>query len=76
MVINLAQGAIRYNLSKKALMKLKLPVPKNNEEQQKIADCLSSIDELIDAQSNKIEALKTHKKGLMQQLFPANDAAF
>lgn len=39
-------------------------------EQQKIADCLSSIDDLINAQRKKIEALKTHKKGLVQQLFP------
>ncbi len=39
-------------------------------EQQKIADCLSSVDELIAAQARKVEALKTHKKGLMQQLFP------
>lgn len=40
------------------------------EEQQKIADCLSSIDDLIRAQGERIEALKQHKKGLMQQLFP------
>lgn len=40
-------------------------------EQQKIADCLSSLDDLITAQAKKIEALKEHKKGLMQQLFPA-----
>ena len=39
-------------------------------EQQKIAECLSSADELIVAQARKLEALKTHKKGLMQQLFP------
>lgn len=39
-------------------------------EQQKIADCLSSVDELITAQTQKLEALKTHKKGLMQNLFP------
>jgi type I restriction enzyme S subunit len=39
-------------------------------EQQKIAACLSSLDELIAAQAQKAEALKTHKKGLMQQLFP------
>lgn len=39
-------------------------------EQQKIADCLCSVDELIAVQSRKVEALKTHKKGLMQQLFP------
>ena len=40
------------------------------EEQQKIADCLSSLDDLIRAREQRIEALKTHKKGLMQQLFP------
>ena len=39
-------------------------------EQQKIADCLSSLHELIAAQAQKVDALKTHKKGLMQQLFP------
>ena len=39
-------------------------------EQQKIAECLSSVDELIAAQARKLDALKTHKKGLMQQLFP------
>jgi type I restriction enzyme, S subunit len=39
-------------------------------EQQKIAGCLSSTDELIAAQARKVDALKTHKKGLMKQLFP------
>ncbi|WP_324260373.1 restriction endonuclease subunit S [Altererythrobacter sp. H2] len=40
-------------------------------EQKKIADCLSSIDALIAAEAEKLEALKDHKKGLMQHLFPA-----
>lgn len=40
------------------------------EEQQKIADCLGSLDDLIAAEGRKLEALRRHKKGLMQQLFP------
>ena len=43
------------------------------KEQQEIAACLSSLDELISAQSRRLGALRTHKKGLMQQLFPATD---
>ncbi|MHB1036026.1 MAG: restriction endonuclease subunit S, partial [Pirellulales bacterium] len=39
-------------------------------EQQRIADCLSALDARIAAEADKLAALKTHKKGLMQQLFP------
>jgi type I restriction enzyme S subunit len=46
-----------------------LPAP-SLAEQQKIAECLSTLDELIGAESQKLDALKAHKKGLMQQLFP------
>ena len=45
-------------------------IPNSSAEQQKIAECLSSVDELIAAQARKMDALKAHKKGLMQQLFP------
>ena len=51
-------------------MRIKLPSP---AEQKKIADCLVSLDELITAQTQKLTTLKTHKKGLMQQLFPSFD---
>ena len=36
-----------------------------------IADCFTGVDDLITAQSQKLAALKTHKQGLMQQLFPS-----
>lgn len=48
---------------------LRLHVPKP-AEQQRIADCLTSLDDLIAAEIRKLDTLKTHKKGLMQQLFP------
>ncbi|MCB2141454.1 restriction endonuclease subunit S [bacterium] len=42
----------------------------NLGEQQKIAECLSSLDGLIAAEGRKLAALRDHKRGLMQQLFP------
>ena len=57
------------NISKDAFFGVEIPTP-TLQEQQKIADCLSSLDELIAAQARKVEVLKTHKKGLMQQIFP------
>lgn len=57
------------NISKDVFFGVKIPTPQP-EEQQKIADCLSSIDDLITVENQKLDALKTHKKGLMQQLFP------
>lgn len=65
-----AQGAKVLGISPTRLRNVRLPLPHDPAEQQKIADCLGSLDELIAAQARKVEALKTHKKGLMQQLFP------
>ena len=60
------------SLSKANIEKIDVAVP-TLPEQQKIAACLTSIDDLITAKAQKIDALKTHKKGLMQQLFPTSD---
>ena len=59
----------RMAISSDDFMAMPLPVS-TPTEQQKIADCLSSLDELIAAQARKVDALKIHKKGLMQRLFP------
>ena len=58
------------NLNAEIIKLLPISLPKNIKEQQKIADCLSSLDELIVAHQDKLEALKNHKKGLLQNLFP------
>lgn len=66
-----AHGSL--NVSDDDLMALSVPLPDGPyslDEQQKIADCLTSLDEVIAAQGRKVEALKTYKRGLMQQLFP------
>ncbi len=57
------------NISSQQICAFKLLLP-SLPEQQKIADCLSSLDEGIAVQQQKVEALKEHKKGLMQKLFP------
>ena len=63
-------GSTRQRISRDNLSHIKITLPAL-PEQQKIAACLSSLDELITAHSQKLDALKKHKKGLMQQLFPA-----
>jgi type I restriction enzyme S subunit len=63
-------GAAPPKLTLGKLKEIPVPVPSSNKEQQKIADCLASLDELITAQTQKLATVKTHKKGLMQQLFP------
>ncbi|TKB66382.1 MAG: hypothetical protein E8D52_17145 [Nitrospira sp.] len=63
-------GGVRVRIYYKDIARLQLALP-SLPEQQKIAECLSSVDEVIAAQAQKVDALKTHKKGLMQQLFPS-----
>lgn len=63
-------GAAPPKLTLGKLKEIPVPVPENEIEQQKIADCLSSLDEVIAAHSQKLDLLKDHKKGLMQNLFP------
>ncbi|MEI2694122.1 MAG: restriction endonuclease subunit S [Saprospiraceae bacterium] len=67
---NRALGAIPM-LSQKQIKEFPFLIPINPKEQQKIADCLSSLDDIITAENQKLQVLKVHKKGLMQQLFPA-----
>lgn len=57
------------NISKEAFFGIRIPTP-DPDEQQHIADCLSSLDDMIAAESQKLDAFKAQKKGLMQQLFP------
>jgi len=59
-------------INRDSLLAYKVVIPLR-PEQQRIADCLTTLEDLITAQTQKIDTLKTHKKGLMQQLFPALD---
>lgn len=67
-VFPLAQGSTRYNLAKTSFLKLRLGVP-HPDEQRKIADALSSLDDKIAALSDQVKHMQTFKKGLLQQMF-------
>ncbi|EPZ5431184.1 restriction endonuclease subunit S [Vibrio parahaemolyticus] len=65
-----SQGAKVLGISSGRISKIDVIYPIEQSEQQRIVDCLSSLDKLIDAQTKKIEVLNKYKKGLMQKLFP------
>ncbi len=54
----------RFNVSIDRFLSTSVCTPERSKaEQQKIAECLSTLDELIGAESQKLDALKAHKKG-------------
>lgn len=59
----------RLAIASDDLMRMPIPTP-SPREQKKIAECLGSLDALIAAEGQKLDALRRHKHGLMQQLFP------
>ena len=66
-----AQGDTVAHLYPSQISQLNIALPSNEDEQQRIADCLIALDSLVNSQAAKIETLKQHNRGLMQQLFPA-----
>lgn len=64
----LAQGSTRYNISKRGFLKTVIFLP-STEEQQKIAELLTSLDDKIKLQESKLEQAKNFKKALLQQMF-------
>lgn len=70
-IAKVAQGDSVVHLYMSQLKKISIDFP-SPSEQSKIASFLSSLDDLIALEGEKLLSLKTHKKGLMQQLFPAN----
>ena len=67
-----ANGTVFSSINSDTLKSFLICIPKDIQEQEKIAQCLNSIDEQIVLQEELVEGLKEHKKGLMQQLFPQN----
>lgn len=70
-MVKFRQGVVygQWKIPEKEFLGIKVAIP-TPAEQQKIAECLTAMDNLITAQAQKVDALKEKKKGLMQQLFP------
>ncbi|MEQ1916338.1 MAG: restriction endonuclease subunit S, partial [Gallionella sp.] len=68
--LNEHYGGAVPSVNKSTLEEIEVVVP-GLDEQKRIADCLASLDERTILEAQKLDTLKTHKKGLMQQLFPA-----
>jgi type I restriction enzyme S subunit len=66
--VNYSTGDGRQNLNLKDFNTAIIPLP-CLEEQTKIADFLSAIDQKIEVVAQQIEQAKTWKKGLLQQMF-------
>lgn len=71
----LSNSGGQENLSQTLIREFPFAYPVDKKEQQRIADCLTSLDDLITAATQKLDTFKTHKKALMQQLFPSAQAA-
>lgn len=65
-IIKLAQGSTRFNMSKVELMKLRVLLPKE-DEQNKIANFLTSLDDSIESIGVEIDGSIEYKKGLLQK---------
>ena len=62
------EGSVRDTLSFEALSDMRLMLP-NEQEQQKIADFLTTLDEKITAEKSKLTAARQFKKALLQRMF-------
>ncbi|MDG4587147.1 restriction endonuclease subunit S [Enterococcus faecium] len=56
------------------LTELKLSIPQNNSEQQKIGSFFKQLDDTIALHQRKLDLLKETKKGFLQKMFPKNGA--
>jgi len=67
-ISRLAKGSSISNVYNSDLKRLKINLPKL-QEQQKIASFLTSIDKKIEQLTKKVELQESYKKGVMQKIF-------
>lgn len=67
---SMSNSGSQQNLSQTLLRDLPFAYPEQRVEQERIADCLTALDDQIAAQEWKLALLKQHGEALLQQLFP------
>ena len=68
------QGIKVTSIGRKNIAETMISYPSDEKEQQKIADFLSNVDEVIAASEEEVVKLKELKKGCLQKMFPQGDA--
>ena len=69
LMLILAQGATRYNLSKKSFLNAHIIIPTSQQEQQKIASYFRNLDKQISLQTQRLEKLKQIKAACLDKMF-------
>lgn len=72
-IVYLAQGISRYNISKKGMMEIEVPIP-SLTEQEKIGEYLNNIDHIITIHQRKLTKLQLLKKSMLTKMFPKDGA--
>ncbi len=68
-IMKLRVGSGLPNIQKPAISDFVLSIPKSKNEQVKIANFLTGIDDKLAYTQNQLEATKQYKQGLLQQMF-------
>lgn len=68
-IATIAQGKSIVHIQAKELSKVKIKYPIDVNEQRKIAEFLSMIDEIIQSTESELTAWQERKKGVMQKIF-------
>lgn len=69
LMLVLAQGATRYNLSKKSFLNAHIIIPTSQQEQQKIASYFCNLDKQLSLQAQRLEKLKQIKAACLDKMF-------
>ena len=72
--ISYTQGTKQQSYNAELIKILPFTLPDSVEEQQRVAELLFKLDDLIAANQRKLDLLKEQKKGYLQKMFPKNGA--